>query len=233
MKKMTAAILSATMALSMGAALPQNLCIPNAVVSAAADAKLNTEEFYVVVGKYSGGYTQLRSFDLGSDGTYSAEKIVWKNAPADLVYGDVLIAEGKVSMEVVHPAQDPVNAMAYYYALDDSAKLNKVGNCSELMEQKDLIVKRKDYDGSSHWSIRYTDESGEKEYYYGLSTFGSSLDVDPLSYSEGDVCTFAMLNGNVIVPVSKNDNVDDQTDDDIKDLGVFMEGEQMKLKDVV
>jgi hypothetical protein len=226
MKKMTAAVLSATMLLSMGAALPQNLFVPNAVVSAAADAKFNEEVFYVVVGTYDGEYTQLRSFSLNGDGTYSAEKIVWKNAPADLVYGDVLIAEGNVSMERVSPAQDPINAMAYYYALDDSAKLNKVGNCSDLMEQKDLIVKRKDYDGSAHWSIRYTDESDGKEYYYGLSTYGSSLDVSPLDYNVGDICTFAMLNGNVIVPVKK-------VDTDIKDLAVFEEGEQMKLKDVV
>ena len=207
MKKLTAALLSATMIFSVGAALPKSSYDLKTTVAASEQAKFNEKEFYIVVGTY-GGYTQLRCFSLGGSGTYSAEKVVWKDAPKGLTYGDLFTAEGNVNMKIIYPAQDPVNAMAYYYELEEGTKLNKIGNCEGLMDQIKLTVKRKDYDGSAHWSIRYTDESGEKEYYYGLSTYGSSLDVSPLDYSVGEVCTFAMLNGNIIVPLpEKSDNI--------------------------
>ena len=210
MKKMTAAILSATMALSMGAALPQGLYETKTVVIAAGETKFDEKEFFVVVGNYGAeDLTQLRYFVQKADGSFSAEKIVWENAPEGLKYGDVLTAEEKFSLEKVYPANDPVNAMAYYYKLSNDAKLNKVGNCGTLMEQKDLTVKSVDYDGSSHWSVRYTDESGEKEYYYGLSTFASSLGVNPIEGGAGDVYTFAMLNGNVVIPLVKK-NVEEE-----------------------
>ena len=210
MKKMTAAILSATMALSMGAALPQGLYETKTVVIAAGETKFDEKEFFVVVGNYGAeDLTQLRYFVQKADGSFSAEKILWENAPEGLKYGDVLTAEGKFSLEKVYPANDPVNAMAYYYKLSNDAKLNKVGNCGTLMEQKDLTVKSVDYDGSSHWSVRYTDESGEKEYYYGLSTFASSLGVNPIEGGAGDVYTFAMLNGNVVIPLAKK-NVEEE-----------------------
>ena len=174
-----------------------------AVASSASDAKFDEDKFYVVVGTY-GGATQLRSLARRSDGSYAAEKIVWEAAPQGLSYGDVLTAEGKVNMEQVRPASDPVYAMAYYYKLDDSAKLTKVGNCAQLMEKKDLTVERVTYDGSAHWSIYYTDESGEK-YYYGLSTYGSSLGVNPTGCKEGDIYTFAAIDGNIVVPLAKKD----------------------------
>ena len=172
-----------------------------AIAASTSDAKFNEAEFYVVVGTY-GGATQLRYFVQKSDGSYSAEKVVWEDAPEELSYGDVLLAEGKVIMEQVRPASDPVYAMAYYYKFDDSAKLTKVGSCSQLMEKKDLTVERVTYDGSAHWSINYTDESGE-EYYYGLSTYGSSLGVDPTGGKEGDIYTFAAIDGNIVVPLAK------------------------------
>lgn len=174
-----------------------------AVDSSASDAKFDEDEFFVVVGTYKGS-TQLRSLKRRSDGSYAAEKIVWEAAPQGLSYGDVLTAEGKVIMEQVRPASDPVYAMAYYYKLDDSAKLTKVGSCAQLMEKKDLTVERVTYDGSAHWSIDYTDENGEK-YYYGLSTYGSSLGVNPTGGKEGDIYTFAAIDGNIVVPLAKKD----------------------------
>jgi hypothetical protein len=202
MKKLTAVLLSATMLLSLCPAFTQDSYDIKAVAAENVSAKFDEDEFYVVVGKY-GEFTQLRYLVRSSDGSYSAEKVVWETAPEGLVYGDVLTAEGKVLMEQVRPANDPVYAMAYYYKLDDSAKLTKVGKCSALMELKDLVVKSVTYDGSAHWSIDYTDTSGLKEYYYGLSTFGSSLGVDPISCKEGDVYTFAAISGNIVVPLAK------------------------------
>lgn len=205
MKKIIAAMLSATVILSSGQFMQQGSSGPWSAASAIGETRFDEAEFFVMVGTYGGKYAQLRYFTKGADGEYSAEKVVWENAPKDLAYGDVLTAEGKISMERVNPAQDPVNAMAYYFRLSDSAKLVKAGVCDKFMELKDLTVKSVDYDGSSHWSIRYTD--GEKEYYYGLSTYGSSLDVDPIGCKAGDVFTFAMLNGKVVVPLAKKESV--------------------------
>ena len=174
------------------------------VATSASDVKFDEDEFYVVVGNY-GGFTQLRYLTRRSDGSYAAEKIVWEAAPQGLSYGDVLTAEGKVIMEEVKSTSNPAYAMAYYYKLDDSTKLTKVGSCSQLMEKKDLTVERAIYDGSAHWSIYYTDENGE-EYYYGLSTFGSSLGVNPTSGQKGDIYTFAAIDGNIVVPLSKKDS---------------------------
>ena len=208
MKKIIAAMLSATVIFSSGTFMQQGSSGPWSSASAVGETRFDEAEFFVMVGTYGGKYAQLRYFTKGADGEYSAEKVVWENAPKDLAYGDVLTAEGKISMERVNPAQDPVNAMAYYFRLNDSAKLVKAGVCDDFMELKDLTVKSVDYDGSSHWSIRYTD--GEKEYYYGLSTYGSSLDVDPIGCKAGDVFTFAMLNGKVVVPLAKKESASEE-----------------------
>ena len=68
------------------------------------------------------------------------------------------------------------------------------------MEKKNLTVTSKTYDGSSHWSIRYKDDA-DTEYYYGLSVLGSELEVDPLDCEVGDICTFALYNGNMVIPL--------------------------------
>ena len=165
--------------------------------------KFDAESFFVYVGTYSGGIPQFRYLYPTSEGSYNAEKVIWENAPADLAYGDIFVAEGDVSMTRVYPAKDdPANAHVYYYMLDEGAELNRAGNCPDLMEKKDMSVTSKTYDGSSHWSIRYMDAAGE-EYYYGLSTFASSLGIDPLDCEVGDVYTYALYNDHMVVPLAK------------------------------
>ena len=176
----------------------------------AEETKFEAENFFVYVGTYSGS-TQLRYFASKTDGGYTVEKVVWDDAPADISYGDVFIADGDAEMTKVMAAPDnPVYAMAYYYQLDESAKLDKVGKCEDFMEQKELTVKSKTYDGSAHWSIRYKDSEG-KEYYYGLSTFASTLTVDPLDCEVGDVYTYALYNDYMVVPLEKKDIDNDVT----------------------
>lgn len=163
----------------------------------------NEDQFFVYVGTYSGGIPQFRYLYPTSDGSYNADKVIWENAPAGLAYGDIFVAEGDVSMTQVYPAKDdPANAHVYYYTLDEGAELIKAGNCPDLMEKKKMSVTSKTYDGSSHWSIRYMDAAGE-EYYYGLSTFASSLGVDPLDCEVGDVYTYALYNDHMVVPLAK------------------------------
>lgn len=169
--------------------------------------KFDAESFFVYVGTYSGGIPQFRYLYPTSEGSYNAEKVIWENAPAGLAYGDIFIADGDVPMTQVYPAKDdPANAHVYYYTLDEGAELIKAGNCPDLMEKKDMSVTSKTYDGSSHWSIRYMDAAGE-EYYYGLSTFASSLGVDPLDCEVGDVYTYALYNNHMVVPLAKQTGI--------------------------
>ena len=111
--------------------------------------RFEAEKFFVVVGTYgSEGYTQLRYCYPADDGGYTADKVVWKDAPSDLSYGDVFVADGDVSVTKVQAApNDPVNAFAYYYSLDEGSKLEKAGNCNDIMEKKDLTVTSSSYDG--------------------------------------------------------------------------------------
>ena len=76
--------------------------------------------FFVVVGTYgSEGYTQLRYCYPADDGGYTADKVVWKDAPSDLSYGEFLsnapayhpraeLIKGKVCGVQVETIDDPL-----------------------------------------------------------------------------------------------------------------------------
>lgn len=171
--------------------------------SSAAENIFDEQSFFVYVGTYGQNIPQFRYLYPRPDGTYTADKVLWKKAPRDLVYGDVFVAEGDVPMTQVYPAaDDPANAHVYFYTLGNGADLKKAGNCSEIMESKDLNVISLTYDGSAHWSVRYVDGAG-KTYYYGLSTFGSDLLVDPLDCEVGDVYTYALYQDCMVIPLVK------------------------------
>lgn len=161
------------------------------------------ESFFVVVGTYGNDYTQLRYFYPKSNGGYNADKVVLNNANEDFSYGDVLIAENVVELTKVYDFQnDPAYAMSYYYSLSEDVTLKNVGNCSELMEQKELSISDKNYDGSGHWSINLVDKTGNK-YYYGLNILASTLGIDIVYGSEiGDIYSFAFNNGNIVIPLA-------------------------------
>ena len=164
----------------------------------------DAREFYVAVGTFNGKYTQLRYFSPKNASGLNAEKVVWKNAPADIQYGDIFVADGTVSLSKVQTApDDPANEMLYHYEIGSGSRLKKAGTCAELMQQKNLTVTNCDYDGSSHWSILYEDPETGQTYYYGLATYGSALGIDPHDCETGDVYTFAMFGDNLIVPLAK------------------------------
>lgn len=167
----------------------------------------DAKEFFVYVGTYGNDeLPQFRYIYPKDGGGYNADKVIWKNAPKDLCYGDIFTADTQLTLTKVKPAEnDPANANVYYYTIDESDELlHKVGNCLSLMEQKDLTVTSISYDGSSHWSIRYKDDA-DTEYYYGLSVFGSALTVNPIDCEIGDVYTCAMYDGNIVIPIFKQD----------------------------
>ena len=179
-----------------------------ASTSSASDSKFDAEKFYVVVGTYENKYTQLKYVYPKSNTEYTGDKVVWENAPADLSYGDVLVSDGNEKKTLVYSAPDnPVYAMASYYMLDDSAVLNKVGNCADLMDSKELTVTNAMYDGSGHWSIHLSDADG-KEYYYGYNFYASTLGVDLGSSKTGDKYQFAFNDGKLVVPLSKENDAE-------------------------
>ena len=172
--------------------------MPNASEEGSA---FNEEKFFVVVGTYSGGYTQLRYLYPTSSGAYNADKVILSD-DTKYAYGDVLTCKGDAQMTRVQSApDDPVYAMAYHYSLDEAADLTKVGNCKNLLEKKVLTVTDAVYDGSGHWSYHLADAAGT-EYYYGLNIFGSSLDVSLSEANIGDAVTFAMYRDTPAIPLS-------------------------------
>lgn len=204
--KLSAVFLSVCMVLpvlSNGATVS---CNNTAIAAETADAAIkfnNEDQFFVYVGTYSGGIPQFRYLYPTSDGSYNADKVIWEDAPTSLAYGDIFVADGDVPMTQVYPAaDDPANAHVYYYTLDAGTELSKAGNCTDILEKKDLSVTSKTYDGSSHWSVRYMDGTG-KEYYYGLSRYASNLLVDPLDCEVGDIYTYALYNDYMVVPLEK------------------------------
>ena len=207
--KLSAVFLSACMVLpvlSNGATVSYN---NTAIAAETADSAIkfdNEDRFFVYVGTYGGNIPQFRYIYPKSDGSYTADKVLWEDAPTDLSYGDVYVAEGDVSLTQVYPVpEDFANAHVYFYTLDDGSGLNKAGNCADLMETKDLTVTNKTYDGSSHWTVSYVDTDGVS-YSYGLSTFGSNLFVNPLDCERHDVYTFAMYNDYNAVPLCKSNS---------------------------
>ena len=157
--KLSAVFLSTCMVLpvlSNGAAISSN---NTAIAAETADSAIkfdNEDRFFVYVGTYGGNIPQFRYIYPKSDGSYTADKVLWEDAPTDLSYGDVYVAEGDVSFTQAYPVpEDFANAHVYFYTLDDGSGLNKAGNCADLMETKDLTVTNKTYDGSSHWTVSY------------------------------------------------------------------------------
>lgn len=180
---------------------------------------LEKDSFFVVVGLYSGKFTQLRYMYPSADRGYDSKKVVLTDAAENLSYGDILIANRDIELTQVRNSSNSVYAMASYYVLNDDAELKHVGNCSDFMEQKELTISSKTYDGSGHWSINLTDESGEK-YYYGLNIFASSLGVDVVNDSKaGDKYIFAFYNGKITVPLSKVE--EDVLSGDLNSDGIF------------
>ncbi|MBR2085689.1 MAG: hypothetical protein IJ906_00880 [Oscillospiraceae bacterium] len=172
--------------------------MPNASEEGSA---FNEEKFFVVVGTYSGGYTQLRYLYPTSSGAYTADKVILSD-DTKYAYGDVLTCKGDAQMTRVQSApDDPVYAMAYHYSIDENADLTKEGNCKDLLEKKVLTVTDAVYDGSGHWSYHLADATGT-EYYYGLNIFGSSLDVSLSEANIGDAVTFAMYRDTPAIPLS-------------------------------
>ena len=170
----------------------------------ADNKKFDEKNFFVVVGTYEEKYTLLRYLHLDSDGDYYDSLVVWKEAPEDIAYGDIFTSKGEAKLKAINLFEnDPVYNFSYYtlsyYYLEEGTKLNKIGNCTDLMEQKDLIVTSRSDNGYEHWGVNYYDGS-----YYKLRTSNSDFGVDPIDCKSGDIVTFAVYKEHLVIPLSIN-----------------------------
>ena len=155
----------------------------------------DVEKYYVMIGttEENYGYIRLRYFD--GDEIYP---VIWFHPSNDYDYGDVFVAPEGIE-PVRAPVDDyPPNEMPPY-ELGSGIGLEKIGNCNDLMESKNLTVTSVDYDGMQHWSVRFKDKD-ENEYHYGFFN-NAYFGVELTSATKGDKVTCAFNGGEIVIPL--------------------------------
>ena len=170
---------------------------PDETVISEARHDFNESKYYVLVG--SAGeyqdYIRLRYFN-GDE----IESVAWRITSTEYEYGDVFVAkDGTEPVRLEDP--DGFSQDKPKYELSGDVKLEKIGNCRDLMETKELIVKSNDYDGGGHFSIKFVDNEAN-EYYYGFRE-DSIFDLSVSSAKEGDRYICAMNNGKIVIPLNE------------------------------
>lgn len=161
-----------------------------------------SDPFFIVVGKHSNGmggesHTQLKFFNIEKDGWFGGDKLVWREAPSDLVYGDILIPVTDTSMSLLD-TESSMFPSSYYWDLADGTKLKKIGNCADIMEQKVLTATNFDYLAYMWYGMDYSD--GEKSYRYSENNCNSHYEVYGCG-SEGDIVRFAVYEDTLLIPL--------------------------------
>ena len=170
------------------------------------------DEFFVYVGTngYEEKIPEFVYYHPNEEGYYVHRKVLWKDAPSDVEYGDIFMANEEVPMTLEYPAaDDPANAYASYYAIDEGAPaLYNIGNCDDIMKKKELKCTNALYSGSKYWSIYFTD-ADDLSYYYSLCTYGSSYVIDPTDWFNGEFITYAMYNDiTLVIPLEMHITVE-------------------------
>ncbi len=154
------------------------------------------DKYYVMIGTM-GDYKdsiRLRYF-YGND----TMPVIWYHSPKDYEYGDIFVAKEGIEPEQ-RPDEEGPYPMTYLNELSSDIELEKIGNCKDLMETKELKVTSSEYDGLGHWSIHLKDKD-RNEYRYGFvnnAYFGVELE----GAEKGEKHTFAMNNGELIIPLN-------------------------------
>ena len=155
----------------------------------------NETKYYVMIGTTGERDENIRLRYFYGDEIMA---VVWYHTPGDYEYGDIFVA--KEGIEPEHkPNEDGPYPMTYSNELSSDIELEKIGNCKDLMETKELKVTSADYDGMGHWSIHMKDKD-ENEYYYGFvndAFFGVELE----GAEQGERHDFAMNKGVIIIPL--------------------------------
>lgn len=185
----------------------------------------NAELFYVMVGTdFDKKAIRLRQFKGVSDDKTAAwltsteydngKEIVskykgwsnfvatwWEHDPNDYSYGDIFIANG---------IEPEIREVPYYDGtvedrfFGSEVKLEKLGNCKDLLTLKKLTIEAADYDGYGVWSVKMHDPKSKNDYgyYYGFrndACFGIELE----GADEGEIYVFAFIGDIPIIPVEE------------------------------
>jgi hypothetical protein len=155
----------------------------------------NETKYYVMIGTTGERDENIRLRYFYGDEIMA---VVWYHTPGDYEYGDIFVA--KEGIEPEHkPNEDGPYPMTYSNELSSDIELEKIGNCKDLMETKELKVTSADYDGMGHWSIHLKDKSWN-EYRYGFIN-DAYFGVELAGAEKGERYTFAMNNGKIVIPL--------------------------------
>ena len=193
---MMAALLSVTVTSCKGEK-PQEADEHGETVVSVARHDFNESKYYVLVGSAGEYQDYIRFRYFNGD---EIESVAWRITSTEYEYGDVFVAkDGTEPVQLEDP--DGFTQDKPKYELSGDVKLDKIGNCRDLMETKELIVKSNDYDGGGHFSIKFVDNEAN-EYYYGFRE-DSIFDLSVSSAEEGDRYICAMNNGKIVVPLNE------------------------------
>lgn len=155
----------------------------------------DVEKYYVMIGTMGEYNENIRLRYFYGEETMA---VVWFHTPGDYEYGDIFVANEGIEPEH-KPNEDGPYPMTYSNELSSDIELEKIGNCKDLMETKELKVTSADYDGMGHWSIHLKDKSWN-EYRYGFIN-DAYFGVELAGAEKGERHTFAMNNGKIIIPL--------------------------------
>ncbi len=183
----------------------------------------DAESFLVYIGTYGEEQSPIFEYYYPSNdisGTnYRHRKSYYKGSiPDDLEYGDVFVTTEDIIMTLDKNTKNT-------YELDISTALQRVGNCSDIMETLSLQVVDKKYNGMtmppsySVFTFNLCDEN-ENEYYYSFDNFASTLGMNIAGVSEGDTLSFAVYKDSVIIPVTP-EPIANKATGDVNDDGEF------------
>ena len=164
------------------------------------ESRFDEDKYYVMIGTPFTDEDSIRLRYFYGDETMA---VVWKHTPGDYEYGDVFVAKEGVEPEHILN-EDGQYPGTYLNVLGSDVKLEKIGNCSDLMDTVALKVTSADYGGYGQWSIHLVDKD-DNEYYYGFindAYFGINMD----GAATDDVYTFAINDGSTVIPLEKLDS---------------------------
>ena len=185
----------------------------------------NADLFYVLVGTdYDEKMIRLRQFKGVSDDKNAAwltsteydngKEIVskykgwsnivatwWEHDPNDYSYGDIFIANG---------IEPEIREVPYYDGtvedrfFGSEVKLEKLGNCKDLLTLKKLTIEAADYDGYGVWSVKMRDPKSKNDYgyYYGFRN-DACFGIDLEGADKGEIYVFAFIGDIPIIPVEE------------------------------
>lgn len=167
--------------------------------------KFDEEAFFIYTGTYGAEQYPLLEYCYPSNnisGTnYLHRKVFYKGElGVEPVYGDLFLTHSEVVTE-----KDAATLSTYELAAD--TVLLRAGNCSYLLDKKELTVKSNTYDGNPlepyfRCFTLHLDDGTGRDMYYSEDYFASNtLMLDDAK--TGDIVLFSVYKGSAILPLEK------------------------------